>query len=131
VETGLESGSARMLHIGPMRKFVTFCFATAALTAVPTMWAGPCTPAMASDHPAVAPAASTASVTAAAPAFDSLSAPWGIGDFSGDALYADVDEVSPSEPHPMIPLPPAVWAGFAGLAYVARRVVRRHPSARP
>jgi hypothetical protein len=40
---------------------------------------------------------------------------------------ADATDLAPTDSHPMIPLPPAIWAGFIGLAYVARRVTRRNP----
>jgi hypothetical protein len=40
---------------------------------------------------------------------------------------ADTTDLAPTDSHPMIPLPPAIWAGFVGLAYVARRVTRRQP----
>lgn len=81
-------------------------------------FAGPSTPAMvesSSPVPANTEAAVTAVVSEGSP--DRL-------DYR-TASIADAADIGPADPHPMIPIPPAVWAGFVGLAYVARRVTSR------
>lgn len=116
-----------MHHFGSMRKIVSAPLALLALVSSSRVWAGPTTAAMTSaDAPAISPAlpAPVASTT-----FDSLTPPAGIREAnltSADELFADEHEVAPNDPHPMIPLPPSACAGFIGLAFVARHVLRRH-----
>jgi hypothetical protein len=83
--------------------------------------AGPSTPAMAagsSESVSRAEPSSAAAVTTDV-SFDRLTD-------QRPMVLADVTDLAPADSHPMIPLPPAVWAAFVGLAYVARRVTRRH-----
>lgn len=111
-----------------MRKFTAYCLATVLATATCETWAGPSTPDMVSGEASTARAALPAALSSAAPTFESLQPPSALLiDGVTDDLFLESTDLSPNGPHPMIPLPPAVWAGFAGLAFVARRVLRRRP----
>lgn len=91
-----------------------------ALVCSPAVWAGPSMPAMAQADAEAPRVADIASAEAVALAETSLDRP--VEYASGATI--DAADISPADPHPMIPLPPAVWAGFIGLAYVVRRVTR-------
>jgi hypothetical protein len=86
------------------------------------VWAGPSTPAMATGPVSAAPHAEIAVSTAV-----TTDTPAESASDDRSASFADTADLAPTDSHPMIPLPPAVWAGFVGLAYVARRVTRRQP----
>lgn len=113
-----------MVDFAPMNKLLAYWLAAAALLVPSRVWAGPSGSGMMSDG--VAASSSTTKV-AAPVTFESLAAPVTLDRERVDDLFADADEMTPTDPHPMIPLPPAVWAGFAGLAFVTKRVLRQKP----
>lgn len=114
-----------------MSKFlITSALVTLSSSAV---WAGPSTPAMATGSPDAGSSVqlpSTAELTAdVAPDRSTDRSPDRSTDpttYDRPMAVAEAADVAPTDSHPMIPLPPAVWAAFVGLAYVARRVTRRH-----
>ena len=117
-----------MVHFSVMYKLTAYCLATVALTATSACLAGPTTPDMASADASFA-ASTAAEVASVEPTFESLAPPPALlaDDLVSDPFAASGTGHFPNGPHPMIPLPPAVWAGFAGLAFVARRVLRGRP----